>query len=1004
MKVKPLLVCAVLAALSGCAVFIMQATCAIAVEPPRDPILRIEAGMHVGKISGIDIDRDNRYVATVSQDKTIRIWEFPSGKLLKVIRPPIGPGNEGMLYTVAFSPDGKNIACGGWTDFAEGSLKESGDGHNIYIFDRESGQCIKRIAGLPAVVHHLRYSPDGRFLAATLGLASGLRVFRTDTYASVAIDKDYGAPTYEAMFDHRGKLFTSSFDGFIRLYDASFRLVAKSKAPGGEEPRAIACSPDGETIVVGFMDSTKVNVMSGRDLTYLFSLDTTGVNNDDRLSIVAYSHDGKSIYAGGSLRKRGLYQKTSVLIRRWSEGGKGHFIDIRSAEDTISAIIPLNGGGILYGAMDPAFGVIDTNDKRTFFKGPVIPDYRASSLYTSPDGSTVLFSYEGWGEGQARFSIPERHLMEYKYGTKPRKVEVLKLSIEKAPGLNVTDWRHGSFTPKLNGQPLKLNPHESSRSMAISPDGKSFALGTDWHLRLYNREGNEKWLVPIPAVAWQVTIPGNGNLILVALGDGTIRWHRIEDGRELLAFFPVNDKKKWVMWTPEGYFDSSPDAADLVGYHVNQGKDRSALFVTLNNLYDVFYRPDIVQTKFAGEDIHSLVTLTAQEALMNPPPTVSFSAIPSETSAATINVCYSVNSSGGGIGEVRLFHNGKLLRSDGFYRETVKALEDKGHLMARNSRAIYQDMRAITFIEKEEPSFITNVTKGDVFKECTEIATVSGENEVGITAFNKGNTVQSSMETKVFQSSAKSPEPHLYILVIGINQYKDSAVNLKYAVKDAVNLKEKMRKQSATVYASQNIHYSELLDSQATKGSILKKIDDLSKVMKPSDSFVLFVASHGVLIRNQYYIVTHDYGGTLSGEVLIGSNDIVNMSKILKSLNQLYIFDTCHAGGMDSIISGLYDARMSTMAKKMGLHIFASASTFQEAVDGYKGNGLFTHTLLDGFSNKRNADTNKDRVISISELGSYAKSSTMEISKTLNHPQVPLIINFGRDAQLYKLK
>ena len=35
-----------------------------------------------------------------------------------------------------------------------------------------------RIDGLPNVVIHLTFSPDGRYLAATLGGANGLRVLR----------------------------------------------------------------------------------------------------------------------------------------------------------------------------------------------------------------------------------------------------------------------------------------------------------------------------------------------------------------------------------------------------------------------------------------------------------------------------------------------------------------------------------------------------------------------------------------------------------------------------------------------------------------------------------------------------------------------------------------------------------------------------------------------------------------------------------------------------------
>jgi hypothetical protein len=51
-----------------------------------------------------------RYLVTASVDKTARVWDLTSGKLLQVLRPPIGPGDEGKLYAVAISPDGETVS------------------------------------------------------------------------------------------------------------------------------------------------------------------------------------------------------------------------------------------------------------------------------------------------------------------------------------------------------------------------------------------------------------------------------------------------------------------------------------------------------------------------------------------------------------------------------------------------------------------------------------------------------------------------------------------------------------------------------------------------------------------------------------------------------------------------------------------------------------------------------------------------------------------------------
>ena len=217
-------------------------------------------------------------------------------------------------------------------------------------------------------------------------------------------------------------------------------------------------------------------------------------------------------------------------------------------------------------------------------------------------------------------------------------------------------------------------------------------------------------------------------------------------------------------------------------------------------------------------------------------------------------------------------------------------------------------------------------------------------------------------------------------------------------------MEEKIKTQSATLYKTRNIHYSLLTDTEATKTNILSKVNELSNTIKPQDSFVLFVAGHGVLLQNQYYMLTSDFDGFVSGTTMISSNEIVEISKKIKSLSQLFIFDTCHAGGVDTIVSGLYDARMSVLAKKMGLHIYASANDKQAALDGYKGNGLFTYTLLDGLNNNKEADKNKDGQVTIVGLGEYSKKMTSDISKEIGHSQTPLIINFGKDSPLYKLQ
>ena len=123
-------------------------------------------------------------------------------------------------------------------------------------------------------------------------------------------------------------------------------------------------------------------------------------------------------------------------------------------------------------------------------------------------------------------------------------------------------------------------------------------------------------------------------------------------------------------------------------------------------------------------------------------------------------------------------------------------------------------------------------SKGETFEDCREVEAIPGENEVSVAAFNSSNTVQSYMKTVSFNSKLKPEEPHLYILAIGIDQYKDTNVNLKYAVKDARDIEEKIKVQAATLYNPRNIHYELLTDRESTKANITSKINELTRKIR----------------------------------------------------------------------------------------------------------------------------------------------------------------------------
>ncbi len=207
------------------------------------PVLAVDPEMHTAKISSQAVDAAGRYAVTGSADRTVRIWSLADGRLLRTIWVPVGPEKVGDVFAVAISPDGSTIAAGGWTERLQGSSV-------IYVFDRESGNLVRRIHGdLGSVTLFLTFSPDGRYLAATLG-HQGLRIFdRNEDWSETFRDDLYGGESYGAAFAGDARLATTSYDGHLRLYryDAAnkipnFRLLGEPIQSGPDICRAASLS------------------------------------------------------------------------------------------------------------------------------------------------------------------------------------------------------------------------------------------------------------------------------------------------------------------------------------------------------------------------------------------------------------------------------------------------------------------------------------------------------------------------------------------------------------------------------------------------------------------------------------------------------------------------------------------------------------------------------------------------------------------------------------------
>lgn len=933
---------------------------ALAQELPKEPILRIETGMHTFIISSIGVDAANRYLVTASIDKTLRVWELESGSLLKVIRPPSDNDLVGRLTAAAVSPDGNSIVTGGQTA-AGGQTAESA----IYVFDRASGNITRSIKGLTTMVRHLVFSKDGRFLIATLA-NGGIRLYESQNYQLIGIDKDYGGESFGADLTSNNKLVTTSFDSYIRLYEFGnngLRLITKKKAGGGKLPYSVAISPDGAKLAVGYYDSIRVSVLSATDLSLLYSPDVIGLESSFGIPVinhlVTWGANGNTLYAGGTGDTKG-----TLIIRMWVGGGRGTYRDIPTSRDALTDMVTLNDGGIVYVAQDPVFGVLDKDGNQRLFKKPDkivfgvatnLDDYKrlAGGFLVSKDATVVQFGAEN---SIVRFSLSDKLL-----DTASTSPSSLQPPIKQLAGFGFTDI-FGTNQPKLNGKQLKLVQFELSTSLAIAPNESNFLLGTTNFLRLYDRNGTLKWGRSVPVVYF-VNISGDNNTAIAALGDGTVRWYRMSDGKELLALFTTADRKRWVLWTPSGYYDASPGAEDLIGWHVNNGKEQAADFFPVGRFRSVYYRPDVIEKVLLKQDETIALRVANEESgrrqqqadiLQRLPPVVEIASPTdgAETTATEITVRFRVRSpSGEPVTGIKALVDGRPVNGG-------RGLKHSGQA---------SDLQEMTVTVPEQDS------------------------EVSLLAENRyAVSVPATVRVRWRGARASKDEftikPKLYVLAVGVSKYANKDLTLGFAAKDASDFVATMERQKGGLY--RDVVVKLLTDEKATKDEVLDGLDWIRKETTSKDVAMVFMAGHGVNDQNGFYFFCpYNIDPEKILRTGVPFTDIKNTVSSLAG-KTLFFVDTCHSGNVMGTRRALVDVTAiinELTSAENGAVVFAASTGNQYSLENVEwGNGAFTKALVEALSGR--ADYGGKGKITINMVDLYLSERVKELTKGKQTP------------------
>lgn len=126
------------------------------------PIVNVCMEKHNGMVNHLVYDKTRKYIATVSEDKSVKIWNANNHSLINTINMPEGEGGEGVLYTCVFHPMMNNIilVTGNTGAKLHNLIDTNLEGYYFYVVDWEKGEIIDKIGTFRREIKFMEYSPD----------------------------------------------------------------------------------------------------------------------------------------------------------------------------------------------------------------------------------------------------------------------------------------------------------------------------------------------------------------------------------------------------------------------------------------------------------------------------------------------------------------------------------------------------------------------------------------------------------------------------------------------------------------------------------------------------------------------------------------------------------------------------------------------------------------------------------------------------------------------------
>ncbi len=946
---------------------------------------------HTDQVHSVAFSPDGKTVLTGSFDKTARLWDL-SGRLIQTFK-----GHKSFIESVAFRPDGKQILTGSSDKTAK-------------LWDL-TGRVIQTFKGHAEGVCSVAFSPDGKQVltgsydyTAKLWDLSGLELqtFKGHKFfiSSVAFSPD-------------GKtVLTGSRDKTAKLWDLSGKEM-QTFIGHSEVVWSVTFSPDGKTVLTASSDNTaKLWDLTGRVIQ-------TFTRHAYRVTSVAFSPDGKTILTGSEDKTAGLWDlmghetqslkgyATAVSSVTFSPDGKtvltGNWDNTVKFWDLSGRTMQtFNGAGGLFRSVvfspDGNTVLIDNSMNTTKLwdlSGRELKTFTGNALSFSPDGKTVLTNCgieiaKLWDlsgrelktfTGKAVAFSPDGRAVLTKTGINTlklrdlsdREIQTFKrhkvwgdLAVFSHDGKTVlmNSWNNTAKLWNLSGRVIQTFRGHAGHinALSFSPDGKQVLIGYENKTaKLWDLKGHLiKTFTGHEDDVTSLAFAPNSKQVLTGSLDNTSKLWSAVTGRELATLVAI-DSTDWVVTTPSGLFDASPDAMKLM-YYV-QGLD----VIELEQLKERYYEPGLL-AKIIGFDSSELRNVANLDRVALYPEI--------KASIEKAQLAIQLTDRSGGMGKLSLFINDKEVQED------VNPKRQKSLTLDLNAFAKYYQT--------------------DTF------------NTIALRSYNQ----EGWLKSQAYELTYRSPNspglrtiPHLYSVVVGTSNYSGEKLDLRFADQDAAAISQALRDAGGALFGpdrtSVHLLSSTLPAESCAKTNIRQAFAEIAVKANPSDVLVVYFSGHGLAYgdaeKAQFYYLTKDIGSEdlsdpgVRDNFTISSNEFAQWLTAIPAQKQVMILDACNAGKVVESLAALAQKNLDPsqiraldrMKDRTGMFILTGSAADKVSYEASQyGQGLLTYSLLQGMSGLALTD---DKRVDVMTLFQYSRDKVPELAKGIGGIQTPVL-------------